>query len=113
MRKFIRFIPDGADGGWISAAGKTYRLMRAGKNAKRPIIGCASVWCDSGKSRKSILAEDRPIGNVMHDIINGIPIQPRAREWIVIVLRDEDWLKLEDLKHKSLRIIEGGSQEKE
>jgi hypothetical protein len=107
MSEFIKWTPDGDDGGWMSAKGKTYRFMRAGKNAEIPPVGYASVWCDSGNRRKPILIEHRPIINVMHDIANGLPLQSCAREWIIIVLSDEDWLKLEGLKHRSWKIIQG------
>lgn len=106
-RKFVGLSFDGPNGGYITVRERTYRLMRAGKNAEFPPVGCASIMCDSGNRRKSVKFEHLPIGNLMRDLVEGVNIAPTARKWIVIVIRDDDWKRLEELSRKSFRLIDG------
>lgn len=64
--------------------------------------------CDSGNRRRVIKFTHVPIGELLHNLIEGIPIQPAAKKWITIVFRDEDWKKMESIKRPALRIIKGG-----
>jgi hypothetical protein len=104
-RKFFKISfddDDNSDHAMMSIGDLTYSLMRAGKGARIPPVGCASVMSDSGNRRKPIQMRHQPVGNLFRDIANGINIEPTAHEWIVIVLRDEDWQKLKKMRRLGL-----------
>jgi hypothetical protein len=107
--KFLRWAPED-DGAWLSVSGKTYWCIRAGKTARFPPAGCASIMSDSGNRRRPIKFKHVPTGNLMHDLIEGNNIEPTARKFIVIVFSDKDWQKMEGLKRRSLRLFQGGKK---
>lgn len=98
---------DSADEAILSVKGKSYQLLRARKNAKKPgpKVGFASVLSESDNPSKPIKFITVPLGNLIHYMSEGTWNEPG-----VILLNDKDWQKLRALAHKGLRIIEGGAE---